>query len=164
MYCKGVARAGHAEFIVASRALKAERRAEKQDAHTALLAQQQAEANARKAQKQARHFERLRRQAEAPRERPAPPLVRPDWDYAPVEQPKLKRGEVVTGSPLSVEVVARAVEEFVRRRGPCQKPEVSAALPHMRGYLAAAYRHLHGSRRVHVDGWQLRVWPKGAPK
>lgn len=92
-------------------------------------------------------------------EPPSLPAVKPDWDYAPVEQRKPKRGEVVTGSPLSVDIVARAVEDFVRRRGPCQKPDVSAALPHMRSYLSAAYRHLHSSRRVQVGGWRLRTWP-----
>lgn len=160
LYRKGVAGVGHADLIAARQARKAERKA----AHVALLAQQQAEAAARKAQKQTRHFERMRKQAETPRERPVPSPTKPDWDYAPVEQPKLKRGEVVTNSPLSVDIVARAVEDLVRRRGPCRKPDVSAALPHMRAYLAAAYRHLHSSRRVQVDGWQLRPWPPGGSR
>ncbi|MFC5846709.1 hypothetical protein [Deinococcus petrolearius] len=122
------------------------------------MAQQKAESAAIRA---ARALKVKPRQVAPPP--PAPParvVVKPDWDYKPVEQPARKRGEVVTHSPLSVEVVARAVEELVRRRGPCQKPEVSAALPqNMRAYLSDAYRHLHSSRRVEVDGWQLRLWP-----
>lgn len=89
-----------------------------------------------------------------------PPEPAPDWDYKPQRVRPMQRGEVITPDPFGVEVVARQVEAFVTRHGKCMKPDVSAALsPDVRGLLSQAYRHLHASRRIHVDGWLLQPWP-----
>lgn len=98
-------------------------------------------------------------QAPAPAEEP-----QEKWDYAPLKRRTPRRGEVVTNQPFAVEVVADQVEQFVRHRGQCIKPDVSAAFPQLRPYLAVAYRHLHASRRIRVDGWRLEPWPKQEKK
>lgn len=80
---------------------------------------------------------------------------------APTPAPRVRRprDQVVTDAPFGVEAVARDVEDYVRRQGRCSKVDVSAAFPHARPYLSAVYRHLHASRRVHVDGYTLKPWP-----
>ena len=81
------------------------------------------------------------------------------WDYAPVKRYVPGPGEVVTDYPFGVEVVADQIEKFVKHRGRCAKSDVSAAFPQLRAHFAAAYRHLHASRRVHVQGRTLEPWP-----
>lgn len=82
-----------------------------------------------------------------------------DWDYKPVPTQKPNRSEVVTDVPEQVRRVADRVEHYIRRhpRGVAKKPDVSSAFPSDRPYLAAAYRHLHASRRVRVNGWSLEA-------
>lgn len=88
------------------------------------------------------------------------PTAAPDWDYPQQKERRRRRDEVITHSPFSVEVVARQVEETVKQfGGRCMKPDVSARLPaEARPHLPAAYKHLHASRRVRVDGWNLSIW------
>lgn len=92
---------------------------------------------------------------------PTPPAA-PDWDYPQQKERRRRRDEVITHSPFSVEVVARQVEETVKQfGGRCMKPDVSARLPpEARPHLPAAYKHLHASRRVRVDGWNLSIWTR----
>lgn len=107
---------------------------------------------------------RLRQERQAT-QTPAPALpVEPpapaDWDYPEQKRRRVKRDEVVTESPFAVEVIARQIEETVKQfGGRCRKPDISARMPpEARAHLSAAYRHLHASRRVRVDGWDLSTW------
>lgn len=91
---------------------------------------------------------------DAPAPAPAPPAPRP-------QARRPAPDEVLTEFPEHVRDVADMVEAFVRGRGPCVKSDVSAALPPDVGkHLAAAYKHLHLSRRVEIRGVSLRPWPK----
>ncbi len=88
-----------------------------------------------------------------------PPAPEAQWTPPTPPRRRVARDEVLTDTPFGVEVVARQVEEFVRRQGKCSKPDVSAAFPDERALLPTVYRHLHESRKVHVAGWTLTPWP-----
>lgn len=111
----------------------------------------------RKVAEQERQIMRLQAKA-SPTPAPVAP-ARPDWDYAPVETKRPNRSEVIVAVPAQVARVADQIEHYVRRqpRRRCLKPDVSAAFPSDRPYLTAAYRHLHASRRVRVNGYQLEA-------
>ena len=94
---------------------------------------------------------------------PTPEAPKP-WDYAPVKRYVPGPGEVITDDPFGVAVVADQIEKFVKHRGRCAKSDVSAAFPQLRPHLTTAYRHLHASRRVRVQGRTLEPWPEQEKK
>jgi CRP-like cAMP-binding protein len=111
-------------------------------------------------QGQLRHAESKLRALPAKPEPIHPPVANtPDWDYKPVQRRKQGKSEVVTETPEQIRRVANRIEQHVRRfpKGRCTKADVSAAFPSDRSYLATAYKHLHASNRVRVDGQNLEA-------
>ncbi|WP_293914999.1 hypothetical protein [Deinococcus sp.] len=83
----------------------------------------------------------------------------PEWrPNAGVARP-VSPDELPTNVPTIVRDVARRVEDYLGKHptGCMSKPEVSAAFPDCRPYLGEAYKHLHLSKRVQVDGWTLQL-------
>lgn len=103
-------------------------------------------------------IQRLQRRLEFPHPAAPAPDEPATWDYQPATRRRVRPDEHAPNAPaFGVQTAARIVEETVRKHGgQCSKVDVSTAHPHLT-CLADAYRHLHLSGRVIVQGMTLRL-------